>query len=500
MKSLLTRKLLLAGALCWAAIQLQAQVTIGADIKPLGGALLDLKEKNPANPAMDNTTATKGLLLPRVSLTDTNYLYPMLSSGYNSAENTKHTGLVVYHVGSVGSCPGTYTWTGSQWIKLGNPCITGTIGGRCGTGSVTLSATSDNGDPIRWYNAGGALQLTTSDSGAGWTTPTDISSTTIYYAEAYNSTTNVSSSPKIPVTATVNPLPTISGPSSTDNGNGIFTLSAIASNGGDQVRWYDATGTHLGTTNSGAGWTTPTLASTTTFYAEAYNSSTGCASGSRTTVTAARPPAPTPTLPTISGTKNGSTTGKGTVRLSATVNNGDQIRWYDTATDGTHLGTTDNGSDWTTPEITSTTTYYAEAYNSKENLTSSSRTAVTAAFADFTSECKQGTVNLFKFSSGLTSGNWVEKTFWLSADCSGKKVFLTSKTGGFKIKYQILANGKVIDQNVNGFTVQSNSRSELGPAPVEEIFSVKIMSDTTTTGEIQIQISDPPVYPPGTIE
>ncbi|NDV69048.1 FISUMP domain-containing protein [Dysgonomonas sp. 25] len=99
-------------ALFTTAINLQAQVTMGSAQPPVTGALLDLK--------MDGTT-TKGLALPRVTLTDKDKLYPMLSSGYNAAEDALHTGLVVYHGDKCTmSGKGVYVWTGSVWNKVGD--------------------------------------------------------------------------------------------------------------------------------------------------------------------------------------------------------------------------------------------------------------------------------------------------------------------------------------------------------------------------------------------
>ncbi|MDR0428080.1 MAG: hypothetical protein LBH12_05705, partial [Dysgonamonadaceae bacterium] len=56
-----------------------AQVTIGASIEPNKGAFLDLKQRDPDT---NNTTSDKGLLLPRVQLTDLTKLYPMFTGSY----------------------------------------------------------------------------------------------------------------------------------------------------------------------------------------------------------------------------------------------------------------------------------------------------------------------------------------------------------------------------------------------------------------------------------
>jgi uncharacterized protein (TIGR02145 family) len=99
-----------------------AQVTIGSGLEPTKGALLDLKDHNPLG--SDQTTASKGLLLPRVSLTNLNRLYPMLPLSYNTAEEDElHIGLQVYNVNTTSPfCPGVYIWEGQQWQRISAPC------------------------------------------------------------------------------------------------------------------------------------------------------------------------------------------------------------------------------------------------------------------------------------------------------------------------------------------------------------------------------------------
>ena len=73
--------------------------------------------------------------------------------------------------------------------------------------------------------------------------------------------------------------------------------------------------------------------------------------------------------PSISGTTPGSRCGAGTVSLGATASSG-TISWFAAATGGTALGT---GATFTTPSITTNTTYYVEVTS---NGCTSSRTAV----------------------------------------------------------------------------------------------------------------------------
>ncbi|MDR1503518.1 MAG: fibrobacter succinogenes major paralogous domain-containing protein [Prevotella sp.] len=103
---------------------LQAQVTIGSNIAPLGGSLLDLKEND-----SQGANSTRGLLLPRVQLSDVKNLYPIFTSngagGYVDASKTdedlRHTGLIVYvpkEFGDPINCPGAYSWDGNLWNNL----------------------------------------------------------------------------------------------------------------------------------------------------------------------------------------------------------------------------------------------------------------------------------------------------------------------------------------------------------------------------------------------
>ena len=102
-----------------------AQVTIGSGIKPLGGAILDLKQEQKSD---GSANATKGMMLPRVNLSELNKLYPMFTGTYAAAEDAVHTGLWVYNLTQCDGkfSRGVYTWTGTEWIQLTkNPVLTG---------------------------------------------------------------------------------------------------------------------------------------------------------------------------------------------------------------------------------------------------------------------------------------------------------------------------------------------------------------------------------------
>ena len=60
-----------------------AQVTIGSNVSPEGGSVLDIKEFIPKS---ENQTSDKGVVLPRVLLTNKNELYPMY---WNTSTNSE---------------------------------------------------------------------------------------------------------------------------------------------------------------------------------------------------------------------------------------------------------------------------------------------------------------------------------------------------------------------------------------------------------------------------
>jgi hypothetical protein len=93
-----------------------AQVTIGAGFEPLGGAILDLKE----NDSNGDVTATKGMMLPRVNLTNLTDITADIT-GVTATENLKYTGLTVYNVNKCVSTlagTGVYVWSGTEWQPL----------------------------------------------------------------------------------------------------------------------------------------------------------------------------------------------------------------------------------------------------------------------------------------------------------------------------------------------------------------------------------------------
>ncbi|HMM01971.1 MULTISPECIES: hypothetical protein [unclassified Dysgonomonas] len=376
--------LTITGALCLTTSQLHGQVTIGAGLEPVKGALLDLKEKD----SNGDVTATKGLNLPRVNLTVLTKLTggpsgsPVITDVTDAEpDKSTHIGLTVYNVGY---CPGVYVWTGTEWIKLGEPCapvsppsapVNGSFCGPSGTANLSVTAGTD--ETADWYaNATGGSPLPNGTGTTTFTTPT-VSSTTIYYAETRNTITGAKSPTRTPVTATlVAPATLIR-----DTGKGNASQTIIAGNSITPIV-YTYGGGATGVMVTGlmpANYTIDATANTVTIYGQIASTTiymvtaTAISPCSDVQMSGVLDHLPAP--PKLFGDADFCGP-SGTANLSVTVGPGETADWYANPAGGSPLA---NGTTtFTTPTINATTTYYAEARNTTTNIRSATRTAVTA--------------------------------------------------------------------------------------------------------------------------
>ena len=190
-----------------------------------------------------------------------------IRGGWNDLANTggpnlyRPQGFIVEY----GGMPGDPILEVSASTKITIPQIIGTIpASRCESGSVTLRASASNG-AINWYD--NAIAGTLLFTGTIYTTPPLTSSTT-YFVSA-------GCSPRTPIIATINSIPTVSIITALESrcGSGTVILDATTNIG--IINWYlsPTGGTIQGT---GTSFTTPNLTANTNYYAEAENN--GCVS------------------------------------------------------------------------------------------------------------------------------------------------------------------------------------------------------------------------------
>jgi hypothetical protein len=252
---------------------------------------------------------------------------------------------------------------------------------RCGNGTVNLSATGSVGT-LHWFNTEtGGTQVGT---GSSFTTPS-LSQTTPYFVQATN---NGCTSGRSTVTATINPIPTVTGFSNARCDAGTVGLGAI-SNG--TISWFAAS-TGSSALATGENFVTPSISSTTIYYLEA--TLNGCTTQTRSTISAI-----VRATPSVTSTTAGERCGAGAIDLTATTSAG-SINWYDAQAGGNLLV-----SSLTLPlDISSTGTYYASAISDD---CESARIPVVATIkplpslaANDVSRCGSGLIELEAASDG----------------------------------------------------------------------------------------------------
>ena len=365
-------------------------------------------------------------------------LYDLSPNGYNGTLNGFQGlagGNQGNYVGGYGLNPAQYPVTAT---KITAPTVSATTTGAiiCGSGTTALSATASAGATIDWYaDATGGTALAIGSN--NFTTPT-ISANTTYYAEARDTIAGCISTSRTAVTATVSAV--ISGGITNNTGSTVLTCArtsiSVTATGGTSYSWSNSLGSSANVSITAAGTytvtvtgangctatsnititsdiTTPTtgitnntgstvLTCTTTAISvtatggTSYTWSNSLGSSANASITAAGTFTVTttgangctatssitttrnissPTAPSVTG---GSVCSTGTVNISATPGAGEIIDWYGASSGGAVLTSGSGVTSFTTPSISSTTTYYAETRNTNTGCTSTSRTAVTA--------------------------------------------------------------------------------------------------------------------------
>lgn len=258
----------------------------------------------------------------------------------------------------------TLTWSGTGCVSNRTPvtvisnCVltsgTATVNNQntlsiCASTNFTLSsngATLGNGVTYQWQNAPTSTGPWSSISGG--TTLSYVTSNTVtsWYRMlvTVTQTGQVDSTNAIEVVIAPLTPPTVSGTTILCAAN--TTLVASGSTG--SYEWYanSTGGSPIATT---ASYTTPNLSVTTSYFVEAF---IGSCRSVRTQAVVTVTPVPSPTV------SSGATINCGSTAVLTVSGSSGNYAWYTVSTGGTAIGT---NATFTTPTLTASTTYFAEA-------------------------------------------------------------------------------------------------------------------------------------------
>lgn len=235
----------------------------------------------------------------------------------------------------------------------------------CSGLAATLSVASPQHSlTYNWYDSPSKSKLLY--TGVTYTTP-PLSSGTIFYVEAENSTCSSPSMASVQVIVKTLPVaPAVSASRISVCDGSVAKLGIAGPKAGYQYNWYtSASGGSV--VYSGTNFTTPAITATVTYYAEAAGSS-GCVSDTRTAVTVTDNPLPKLSAPNVSVCP-----GSNAVLTASSTDVNAVITWYQSSVGGSVLG---SGSSFTTPALNSDATYYAEAIDNSTGCMTASRIAV----------------------------------------------------------------------------------------------------------------------------
>lgn len=159
------------------------------------------------------------------------------------------------------------------------------------------------------------------------------------------------------------------------------------------------------------------------------------------------------TIPTITGTTPSSRCSVGTVNLSASTNNG-LINWYTTATGGTSLGT---DTSFTTPPLSTTSTYYVDAANG--TCTSTSRVAIVATVNHPEIDVKGNNISITNGDLTPSTNDW---TNFGAIDTTNGSITRTFTILNQGVCTLTLDNPTITGTNASNFTITSNPNLSVG--------------------------------------
>ena len=193
-------------------------------------------------------------------------------------------------------------------------------------------------------------------------------------------------------------------------GPGTMTIGATTNIG--TINWFalSSSNTILG---SGNNYVTPSLATTTSYFADA--TLNGCASLTRTEVIAT-----VKTIPTITNFTNSANCGPGILNLQAIASAG-SINWYQNISGGVSIN---NGGSFNTPSLSNTTTYFVDA--TLNGCTTTTRLPIVAtintipviATTNPAAICFPGTIDITNTTNVVSAVSPLNYTFWRNATAS----------------------------------------------------------------------------------
>jgi Ig-like domain CHU_C associated/Lectin C-type domain/HYR domain len=248
------------------------------------------------------------------------------------------------------------------------------------TGTNITVALSDNGVSYQLRDNATNTNIGSPVAGTGGTIslPTgNLTSTTTFnvFATAGSCSYQLTNT----ATVTVIPLPAdktpVAAAAAVCSGTGTNIQIASSQSGVNYQLRNNATNANVGSAVAGTGGTinlpTGNLASNTIFNVLATTATASCSIQMINTVTVTVNP-----LPATPAAGDASRCGTGTVTIAATPGSGETIDWYAAASGGAALVT--GNTSFTTPSISSTTLYYAQARNTATGCLSAARRTVTA--------------------------------------------------------------------------------------------------------------------------
>jgi RHS repeat-associated protein len=220
---------------------------------------------------------------------------------------------------------------------------------RCGNGGVSMSANPGGSNTVQWYDNGGSPLSTANPY------MPSVTATTTYRVKAV-SPAGCPSLNYTNVTATVNPLPNL--PTLTPLnvcGSGSVILSGVAGANGTTIRWYTLPSGGAVQEQS-TSYLTPSVSSTTAFYATSYNAATTCESDTRQSVSVTV--LSLPAVPTYSVLTPICNSGSTTI-ATPSASPGIQTKWYN----GTNPHAVYTGVEFGTPVISTTTSWFVTRFD-----------------------------------------------------------------------------------------------------------------------------------------